>query len=169
MKTDQKILSYRQIAQKTKQLHAKAKTIVFTSGCYDILHLGHVIHFNYCQSLGDCLIVSIGNDQTVHNLKGPDRPIHNERFRARMVAALAVVDYVVISQESGNMDHDQLVTLTKPDIYVVPKTDTMLAPKTALINSVGGKLVACSRHAPNHHKEGISTTQIANRITREII
>lgn len=167
MNTDKKILSYSRAALTCKKLRERGKDIVFTSGCYDILHLGHVVHFNYCRSKGDILVVSVGNDKTVRELKGPTRPINNERFRARMVAALAVVDYVVISTEFGKMDHDHLIRLLRPDYYVVPVTDSMIDAKKTLVKANGGKLITCHRLPPDKLKGGISTTQIEKALAKE--
>lgn len=164
MKTDRKIISYSQLEKIRTKYNKPCKIIVFTSGCYDILHLGHLLHFNFCKSKGDILVVSIGNDKTVRDLKGPTRPINSEEFRARMIAALEIVDYVVISEESGIMDHTNLVHRLCPDIYVVPATDSKLSEKKALIESVGGELMACKRLPPAHLKGGISTSQIEMKL-----
>lgn len=164
MESDKKIISYAKLTSLRKNSDKLDKLIVFTSGCYDMLHLGHVIHFNFCKSKGDILVVSIGNDKTVRDLKGPTRPINNESFRARMVAALGVVDFVVISQESGKLDHNELIALLKPDFYVVPGTDSLLSEKKRLIESVGGKQIACKRLPPGHLEGGISTTLIEKKL-----
>jgi rfaE bifunctional protein nucleotidyltransferase chain/domain len=164
MRTDRKIISYRRAGALRRSAARAGKTIVLTTGCYDILHLGHVTHFHYCKSRGDILVVSVGNDETVRGLKGPARPINNERFRARMVAALEYVDYVVISEESGKMDHNRLVEILRPDFYVVPSTDSMLAEKRRLVTTNGGTLIACRRLPPGNLKGGISTTGIEKKL-----
>ncbi len=160
MKTDKKIVGYRKLPQIRKEATRKKKRIVFTTGCFDLLHLGHVMHLSRCcKERGDILVVSVGNDKTVRSLKGPTRPIQDERFRARMVAALECVDYVVISREFGKMDHNRIVELLKPDIYVVPTTDSHLEEKKKLILANGGKLVTCRRI-----KRGVSTTRLAQKL-----
>ena len=165
MKTDKKIITYNALARLRRKTRNAGRTIVLTTGCFDILHLGHVIHFNYCTSKGDILVVSVGNDRTVRDLKGPNRPVNNETFRARMIAALECVDYVVISEEYGIMDHTRLVELLKPDIYVVPSTDSMLDEKRALVERNGGKFITCRRLPPGHLKGGISSTQIKAKLS----
>lgn len=164
MKTDKKIIKYGKLASLHKKMKREGKKMVFTSGCYDLLHLGHILHFGYCKSKGDVLLVSVGNDKNVSELKGPTRPIIKESFRARHVAALECVDYVVLSEEMGIMDHDKMVALVKPDLYVVPGTDKYLKEKKKLIKSVGGKLMTCRRIPPEHLKGGISTTQIEKKL-----
>ncbi len=164
MKTDKKIVKYSDLSKLKEKYKKQKKTTVFTTGCYDILHLGHVIHFNYCKSKGDILIVSVGNDKNVRELKGPSRPINSESFRARMIAALEIIDHVVISEEMGIMDHDKSVELLKPNFYVVPGTDGYLDGKKKLVENNGGKLIACKRLPPENKKGGISTTMIEKEL-----
>lgn len=164
MKTDKKIIGYDELTGLRNRYKRLGKVTVFTTGCYDILHLGHVIHFNYCKKQGDILIVSVGNDRNVKELKGPTRPINNEIFRARMIAALQIVDHVVISNEMGIMDHDEIVRLLKPNVYVVPSTDKYLKKKTELVENNGGRMNLCKRLPPNHLKGGISTTEIEGKL-----
>ncbi len=167
MRTDKKIISYRQAAALRRNARRAGKTVVLTTGCYDILHLGHVMHFHYCKSRGDILVVSVGNDETVRGLKGPSRPINDERFRARMIAALECVDYVVISEESGKLDHSRLVEILRPDFYVVPSTDSMLTEKRELATENGGRLITCRRLPPGNMKGGISTTGIERKLRED--
>jgi rfaE bifunctional protein nucleotidyltransferase chain/domain len=164
MNTDKKIIKYSQLKKLRKTTSDNGKTIVLTTGCFDILHLGHVIHFNYCKSKGDILVVSVGNDETVKYLKGPQRPLLIEGFRSRMVASLECVDYVVISEEIGKMDHNLLVELLRPDYYVVPSTDSMLDNKRMLIENNGGNIILCKRLPPGNIKGGISTTEIVEKM-----
>ena len=160
MTTDKKIITYKELQRLRKKTAKENTSIVLTTGCFDILHLGHVIHLNYCKSKGDVLVVSVGNDTSLKQLKGPGRPINNESFRARMIAALECVDYVVISEEYGKMDHTGLVELLRPDCYVVPSTDSMIDEKRRLIDTVNGTFVSCRRLPPGHLKGGISSTMI---------
>ncbi len=167
MKTDRKIITYTEAANLRKRAQRTGSAIVLTTGCYDILHLGHIVHFEYCKTKGDILVVSVGNDDTVRGLKGPLRPINPERFRARMIAALECVDYVVISEEYGKMDHTGLVQILRPDVYVVPGTDSMLEEKRSMIRNAGGRFLTCRRLPPGNMKGGISTTAIHEKICRE--
>lgn len=167
MKSDRKIITYTQSASLRKRLRKRDEKIVLTTGCYDILHLGHVVHFSYCRSKGNILVVSVGNDDTVRSLKGTDRPINPQTLRARMVAALECVDYVVISEEFGKMDHSRLVEILRPDVYVVPSTDSMLEEKRRLIGEYGGAFITCRRLPPGNLKGGMSTTSINNKMRSE--
>ena len=85
-----------------------------TSGCYDLLHVGHLRSFEAARALGDVLVVGINRDQRVRELKGRGRPIVPERQRAELVAGLAVVDYVVLFSEDNA---GPLIQRIRPDIY----------------------------------------------------
>lgn len=162
MLTDKKIINYSQL--KRLRNKNKDKKIVLTAGCYDLLHLGHLIHLSYCKSKGDILVVSIGNDITIRTLKGNSRPINSEVIRARMLAAMSVVDYVVISEEYGKMDHSRSVSSLKPDLYIAPSSDTHVKEKRELVESNGGVFMLCKRIPPNHIKGGISTTALEGKL-----
>ena len=82
-------------------------------------------------------------------------------------AALETVDYVVVSEESGKMDHTRLTSLLRPDVYVVPETDTMLEEKRRMVESAGGRFHTCRRLPPGNLKGGISTTSIAEKTGQE--
>lgn len=89
--------------------------VVFTNGCFDVLHVGHIRYLTAAKQLGDILVVGLNSDDSVRHLKGPDRPINSEADRAEILAALAAVDHVVIFQE---LRVNRLVTHLKPDLYV---------------------------------------------------
>jgi len=167
MKTDKKIITYKSLKRLRSKATKESKTIVFTSGCYDILHLGHVVHFNYCKSQGDWLVITVGNDKTIKELKGPARPINDEVFRARLLAALELVDYVVISEEFGKMDHMESMRLLKPDVFVLNATDSAVKEKKVLTDSVGTKMVLCKRLPPGHKKGGISSSDIESKLRKK--
>jgi rfaE bifunctional protein nucleotidyltransferase chain/domain len=93
----------------------QGKKIVFTNGCFDILHLGHVDYLSKAADLGDVLIVGVNSDASVSRLKGPGRPINDEKSRASIVAALRFVSGVVVFDEATPYD---LIDLIKPDVLV---------------------------------------------------
>lgn len=96
-------------------LKSKGKKIVFTNGCFDILHRGHVSYLDKAKSLGDVLILGLNSDASVKRLKGDDRPINNEEDRAFVLAALEAVDFVVIFDEDTPYE---LISVLKPNILV---------------------------------------------------
>ncbi len=113
--SDMHIKSRDEIAKVVELSRAKNQRIVFTNGCFDILHLGHVKYLEVAKSFGDILIVGLNADSSVRELKGPERPINPEYDRAYLLAALEVVDYVVIFSEET--PHD-LIKMIRPDVLV---------------------------------------------------
>jgi rfaE bifunctional protein nucleotidyltransferase chain/domain len=89
--------------------------LVFTNGCFDLIHVGHVRYLSSAKQLGDILVVGLNSDASVRSLKGQGRPLNSETDRAEVLAALKPVDHVVIFNE---MRVDRLVSLLRPDIYV---------------------------------------------------
>lgn len=91
------------------------KKIVFTNGCFDLLHLGHVDYLSKAADLGDILVVGLNSDDSVQRLKGPHRPLQDEQSRKLLMASLAFVDAVVVFDEDTPM---RLIELVKPDVLV---------------------------------------------------
>ena len=98
-----------------KSEQRKGKKIVFTNGCFDILHRGHVTYLNQARDLGDLLIVGINSDESVKRLKGPERPVNMLEDRAYVLSALKSVDYVIPFEEDTPLN---LINLIMPDILV---------------------------------------------------
>lgn len=93
------ILDLDDLASETARLRAEGRRLVLTNGCFDILHAGHVDYLERARSLGDALAVAVNSDRSVRELKGPDRPVNSEEDRARVLAALRCVDYVVVFED----------------------------------------------------------------------
>ncbi|SFM05483.1 D-glycero-beta-D-manno-heptose 1-phosphate adenylyltransferase [Pelosinus propionicus] len=110
-----KIVNNLEIKNIAEQLKADGKKIVFTNGCFDILHAGHVRYLQAARELGNLLIVGLNSDHSVRCLKGPTRPINSEDDRAEVLSALSAVDYVVIF---GDHTAERLVAEIKPTFYV---------------------------------------------------
>ena len=109
------IKSFEEIEILAKKLHDKGKKIIFTNGCFDILHAGHVKYLEEAKSYGDVLILGLNADSSVRKLKGPTRPINNQDDRAYILASLESVDYVVIFEEETPYE---LIKLIQPHILV---------------------------------------------------
>lgn len=123
-------------AIKAEQL--KGKKIVFTNGCFDILHRGHVTYLNQARDLGDFLIVGINSDESVKRLKGPERPVNMLEDRAYVLSALKSVDYVIPFEEDTPLN---LINLIMPDILVKGgdyTIDRIIGAQEVLAN--GGKV-----------------------------
>lgn len=110
-----KILSHDQLLAERARLRAAGKTLVFTNGVFDILHLGHVRYLEQARALGDALVVATNSDRTVRELKGEGRPLMNEDERAEILAALRSVDYVTIFDD---VSPRSLIAKLLPDVLV---------------------------------------------------
>ena len=109
-----KILDKDAIKKMAARLRAEGRKIVFTNGCFDILHVGHVKYLKQARRLGDVLIVGLNSDRSVSAIK-PGRPLNPEKNRAEVLAALTAVDYVVVFHETTPYS---LIKVVKPDILV---------------------------------------------------
>lgn len=109
----QKIVSRDFFRENALKLHRQK--IVFTNGCFDVLHYGHVRYLLEAKKLGDILVVGLNSDESVRRLKGPTRPVNGEKERAFVLAALACIDYVVIF---GEDTPEELIETVIPDVLV---------------------------------------------------
>lgn len=110
---EQKIVSRTFFVENAVKLHQQK--IVFTNGCFDVLHFGHVHYLLQAKELGDVFVVGLNSDDSVRRLKGPSRPINGEKERAFVLAALACVDYVVVFEEDTPKE---LIETVRPDVLV---------------------------------------------------
>ena len=111
----QKVLARGQLEEVLHSYRKQNKKVVFTNGCFDLLHIGHVRYLEQAKSLGDILVVGINSDLSVQKLKGPTRPIQNENDRAEILASLKAVDHTVIFTEETPL---WLIQQVKPDLLV---------------------------------------------------
>jgi len=109
-----KLIARKDLPRIAKQLREQGKKIVLANGCFDILHVGHVRYLAGARAEGDALVVGVNADAGVSGLKGPGRPVLNERARVLLVAALREVDYVVIFPEPNV---DALLAELRPDVH----------------------------------------------------
>ncbi len=110
-----KIQSRRRLARIAERCRRAGKKIVFTNGCFDLLHIGHVTYLQKARHLGDVLIVGVNSDASVKRLKGPGRPLTPERDRLRVLAGLQAVDYVTLFSEETPLD---LICELRPQVLV---------------------------------------------------
>jgi rfaE bifunctional protein nucleotidyltransferase chain/domain len=111
----EKIIDAESAATISKELRENGRRLVFTNGCFDVLHVGHVRYLEAARALGDALMVGINGDASVRTLKGEGRPLNSEGERAELVAALAGVDHVVIFPE---VRATAILEKVRPAIYV---------------------------------------------------
>jgi D-glycero-beta-D-manno-heptose 1-phosphate adenylyltransferase len=150
------LLSREEIADVAEELRSQGKKIVFTNGCFDILHVGHVRYLQAASQLGDVLIVGLNTDVSVRKLKGPSRPVNNENDRAEVLLGLACVDYVTLFGESTP---EAVMELIKPDVHVKggDYTEDQL-PEAKIVRAYGGEVIIIPL------VEGKSTTNIIKKI-----
>ena len=147
-----KIYTLDKLLRQIKSWRATGKTVSFTNGVFDILHDGHIASLSEAAREADCLIVGINSDASVKRLKGPERPVNNETSRALLMAAMVMVDAVVIFEEDTPFN---LITTLLPDVIVKGGDYTLeqiVGAKEVLAN--GGRVVI------NPILEGFSTTNI---------
>ncbi len=113
--TETKILQLDEAITKVADWQRADQKVVFTNGCFDIVHLGHIDYLEKARALGDRLVLGLNTDASVGRLKGPSRPVVNEYARARLMAALAFVDTVILFDEPTPK---ALIEALKPDILV---------------------------------------------------
>ncbi|MBE6085630.1 MAG: D-glycero-beta-D-manno-heptose 1-phosphate adenylyltransferase [Selenomonas ruminantium] len=144
------------IAKFCEILRKGGQKVVFTNGCFDILHAGHVTYLEAAKAQGDVLVLGLNTDASVRRLKGPERPINSELDRAKVVGALKSVDYVVLF---GEQTAEAVIAEVKPDIYVKGGDYTLdTLPEAKIVQSYGGKVAFIDM------VEGRSTTNIINKI-----
>ncbi len=124
------------LAARIASYRREGKKIVFTNGCFDILHRGHIAYLNNAKSFGDVLIVGLNTDSSVRRLKGPNRPINSLDDRAQILAALSCVDHII--SFDGDTPAD-LIRIIRPDIFVKGGDYTLdRLPEAALVETLGG-------------------------------
>jgi rfaE bifunctional protein nucleotidyltransferase chain/domain/rfaE bifunctional protein kinase chain/domain len=135
---------------------ARGRRIVFTNGCFDVLHRGHVGYLAEAARMGDVLVVAVNSDASVRRLKGPGRPVNPVEDRVAVLAALASVDHVVVFDEDSPRD---LIALVRPDLYVKGGDyPPELIPEASLVHRLGGEVRALE-YLPDR-----STSRIIERI-----
>lgn len=153
----QKIVNGEQLPALIAPLRSALKKIVFTNGCFDILHPGHVDYLTQARDLGDFLVLGLNTDASVKKLeKAPNRPVNNERARAGVLAGLACVDIIIFFNEETPYE---LINTLKPDVLV--KGDDYAVEKIVgydIVTAGGGKVVTIP------FLKGYSTTGLINKI-----
>jgi D-beta-D-heptose 7-phosphate kinase/D-beta-D-heptose 1-phosphate adenosyltransferase len=154
-----KILAREELVRERERMRREGKQLVFTNGCFDLLHPGHVRYLDQARALGDALVVALNSDQWVRSLKGEGRPILNERERAEVMAALEAVDYVTIFDEETPRE---LIAALLPDILVKGgdwSIEQIVGREE--VEAAGGKVLSLP------YLEGSSTTDIIERILKK--
>jgi rfaE bifunctional protein nucleotidyltransferase chain/domain len=153
-----KIVTWEELKKVAELQRKEGKTIVFTNGCFDILHVGHVQYLQKARKMGDLLILGLNSDASVRAIKGEKRPLVPQAERAEVVAALTTVDYVTLFDETTPL---RLIKFLRPDC-LVKGGDWKEASVVGcdLVRSWGGRVVIIPL------TEGASTTNIVEKILR---
>ena len=151
-----RVLNREEASKLIEELKKQGEKVVFTNGCFDILHVGHMTYLEEAKEFGDYLFVGVNSDESVKRLKGPTRPINSEVDRAELLAGLKAVDYTVIFTEDTPVE---LIGELKPSIHVkggdYRKEDL---PETKVVESYGGRVEIVSL------VEGKSTSNVVKKI-----
>lgn len=154
----EKIKSRKELKSTVRALKTAGKKVVFTNGCFDLLHAGHVRYLEKARNFGAILVVAINSDSSVRTLKGDGRPILKEEERAEVISALGCVDFVTIFNEATPQ---KLIEELIPDVLVKGgdwPLDQIVGRDT--VEAAGGKVI------PIEFEQGFSTTAIIERIRR---
>lgn len=137
------------------------KRIVFTNGCYDIIHRGHIYILQEMARLGDILIVAINSDESVKKFKGDERPFNNEKDRALVVSGIKGVDYVIIFNEDSPLD---LIKELKPEVHVKGGAGLCerIREERDLVEGYGGKMVLLEL------VDGYSSSNVIEKIKKSV-
>ena len=155
-KGTQKILTAEQMQEKAEEIRQANRKIVFTNGCFDIVHAGHISSFKQAKAFGDILVVGLNADASIRRIKGEKRPIVDQVNRAVLISELQTVDYVVIFEEDTP---ENLIRMIKPDVLVKGKDwEGKPVAGDEFVRSCGGEVKYIDLVS------GLSTTNIINKI-----
>ena len=160
----EKVVNHKQL--KSIRETNKNKKIVFCTGCYDILQSGHAVFFNQCKQFGDLLVVGVGQDHAVKELKGAGRPVNPENNRVHLVAAFQDVDYATLNDDTiapGKIDFKDVLEKLRPDVFVLNEGDSGMVEKNQLCDKIGIRMEFVQRIVPKA-LEATSTTRIIDKI-----
>lgn len=152
-----KILSCGQMLAEREKLKVQGKKLVFTNGCFDILHAGHVTYLEFARAQGDRLVLGLNSDASVKRNKGDGRPINSEADRARVIAALECIDFVVLFDED---EPKALIEKIVPDVLVKGEDWAHYVSGREAVEAAGGKVVLAKM------VEGRSTTGTIGKVLK---
>ena len=159
--TTDKLKTLEQLQAIMKRLKGENERVVWTNGCFDILHVGHILYLQEARKQGDIMVVGLNSDASVSENKGPERPVVCEHDRAQVLSALECVDYIIIFDEKTPMP---LLKILQPDVYAKGgdyTLDTIEQHERTLVESYGGTIAIIPG------REGQSTTCIIDRIAKK--
>lgn len=130
--------------------------LVLAGGCFDVLHPGHIVFLEKAKRAGDSLLVLLESDQKIKKLKGQGRPVHTQKDRAKILAALEFVDFIVcLPFMEKDIEYDELIAKIKPDIIAATYGDKEIGFKKRTAQKVGAKLKFVTKMVGTHSTSGI--------------
>lgn len=164
MNFSNKIIDISEVTLLATNLHGAHKKIVLVGGCFDVLHVGHISFLEKAKQAGDTLIILLENDTRIKHLKGPQRPINVQYDRARVLAALITVDFVVLLPENmTDSFYDKLILEIKPAIIATTEQDPNRVHKERQAKLSGSKVIDVISYIEN-----ASTSRIAELLKKEL-
>lgn len=148
-----KIVTWNELSESVERLRTQGKKIVFTNGCFDIIHIGHIRYLKEAKRLGDILIIGLNSDSSISRIK-PGRPVNPQDQRAEVLSSLEMVDYITIFDEDTPYE---LIKRIKPDVLVK-------GGDWEKEEIIGSDIATMTYSLP--YIEGISTTEIIERIKK---
>jgi D-beta-D-heptose 7-phosphate kinase/D-beta-D-heptose 1-phosphate adenosyltransferase len=153
-----KIRPIEELSEELENCRKAGKQIVFTNGCFDLLHVGHIRYLRHARRMGDLLVVALNDDDSVRRLKGPSRPVQPEQDRAEILAGLECVDYVVLFEEDTPLT---LIERLRPNV-LVKGSDWPVEQIVGreVVEGLGGRVATID------YVKGMSTSALIDRICR---
>ncbi|MBN2090442.1 D-glycero-beta-D-manno-heptose 1-phosphate adenylyltransferase [candidate division KSB1 bacterium] len=154
----EKVVSEDELKEIIEKLKKQGKSVAWTNGCFDLMHVGHILYLKDARAQGDLLVVGLNSDESVRMLKGPNRPIVEETQRAKLLASLWCVDYVVVFSDKSPF---KVIQYLQPDVYIKGgdyTIDTINQEERRLVEDYGGRIAI----VPGI--DGMSTTNLIQRI-----
>jgi len=155
-----KLITLKQLLSLRQQCQRQGATLVWTNGCFDFMHAGHVDYLQRAKKCGDLLVIGLNSDRSMKILKGATRPICSQQHRAQVLAALSVVDNIIIFDDSSPIE---IIKKLQPDFYIKGgdySIDSIDQNERRAVESYGGKIIILPE------VKGISTSGIIQKIKK---
>ncbi|MEK7450585.1 MAG: adenylyltransferase/cytidyltransferase family protein [Patescibacteria group bacterium] len=160
----QKILTVKEAKIVAEEIRKNNKSIVLVGGCFDILHVGHLIFLEKAKKQGDVLFVLLESDSNIKKLKGKNRPINTHEDRASLLEALKIVDYVILLPNlTMDNQYDEIIMQIKPSIIAITQGDSSMHHKERQAKKVNGKVAVVTEIIKDQ-----STTRLAELISKDL-
>lgn len=159
-----KIITINHAVKESGILRHNGKKIVLAGGCFDILHIGHIIFLEKAKAAGDRLFVFLESDESIKKLKGENRPINNQEDRAKILAALMMVDYVILlAPYLTDKDYEDMIIRLKPDIIAITKGDPNKGQKKGQADLINSRIIEVTGFISDQ-----STTRLVKLLGKEL-